>query len=154
MDEIEANGLGRVTREGRERVLAFPEGNKALWLAALPYLRNPVRETVRIMEQQLPGKMRIQAGETALAAQSMLVPPREAVYALGRQAWKNLATTVEQIPVEDEGTCRIQFWRYDPAMFAKSGRVDAFSLYLSLRSVDDERVEVALEKMMEKMPWS
>ena len=154
LDEIEANGLGRVTREGRERVLAFPEGNKALWLAALPYLRNPVRETVRIMEQQLPEKMRIQAGETALAAQSMLVPPREAVYALGRQTWKDLAAKVEKIPVEDDGTCRIQIWRYDPALFAKDGRVDGFSLYLSLRDLAEERVEAALEEMMERLPWS
>ena len=153
LDEIEANGLGQVTREGRERFLAFPKGNKALWLAALPYLRDPVRETARIMEQQLPEKMRIQAGETALAAQSMLVPPREAVYALGRNAWKELVPRVVQIPVEDEGTCRIQLWRYDPALFARNGRVDTFSLYLTLRNVADERVEAALAEVMEKL-WS
>jgi len=31
--------------------------------------------------------------------------------------------------------------------------VDRFSLYLSLQTNDDERVESALEKMMEQITW-
>ncbi|OGQ95523.1 MAG: hypothetical protein A2521_07640 [Deltaproteobacteria bacterium RIFOXYD12_FULL_57_12] len=154
LDEIEANALGQVERNGRERLLNFPAGRRALWPAALPYLRNPVRETVRIRESQLLLKLRIQAGETALGGLSMLVPPKEPVYALGAQAWKKIASRVEQIPVEDTGTCRVQLWCYPPELFARDGQVDCFSLYLSLRAEEDARVEAALEEMMEKMAWS
>lgn len=153
LDEIEANDLGQITRDGRERLLDFPGGRRTLWQAALPYMRKPVRETVRIRENQLPPNLRTKAGETALADLSMLVPPKEPTYALGRQNWKKLAGRIELIPVEDTGTCRIQLWRYDPALFVQDGRVDHFSLYLSLRDEEDERVEAALEEMMEKTAW-
>ena len=154
LDEIEGNDLGQVVRDGRERRLDFPIGMLALWQHALQSLRTPVRETVRIKESQLPPAIRIKAGETALATLSMLVPPKEPVYALGRQAWKEIANKAEQIPVEDTGTCRVQLWRYDPALFVRDGQVDSFSLYLSLRDEEDERVEAALEEMMEKTVWS
>ncbi len=150
LDEIEAGGLGRVTREGRERLLDFDKDRRILWREALTYLRTPVRRTVRIKEDQLPPDLKIKSGETALADRSMLVPPKEPVYALGRQNWKNIAESVDQIPVEDYGTCRIQLWRYDPALFMKDGHVDPFSLYLSLQDEDDERLEIALAEMMEK----
>ena len=154
LDEIEANNLGHVWRNGRERLLSFPEGRRTLWQTALPFMRNPVRETVRIRKSLLTPALRIDAGESALATLSMLVSPEEQVYALGRQAWKGLAGKVETIPVEDEGTCRVQLWRYDPVLFSKEGKVDTFSLYLSMRNEEDERIESALEKMMEKVVWS
>lgn len=151
LDEIEANGLGRITREGRQRLLEFPKERRIVWQEALPYLRTPVRKTIRISEDQLPSNLRIMAGETALADLSMLVPPKETIYAIGRHNWKKLAERVEQIPVEDVGTCRIQLWRYDPVLFIKNRRVDPFSLYLSLQEEEDERVEMALAEMMEKI---
>ena len=154
LDEIEANNLGHVGRNGRERLLSFPEGRRTLWQTALPYMRNPVRETVRIRKSLFTLALRIAAGESALASPSMLVSPKEHVYALGRQAWKRVAEKVETIPVEDEGTCRVQLWRYDPALFPKEGKVDTFSLYLSMRDEEDERIESALEEMMENVVWS
>lgn len=154
LDEIEINELGQVVRYGRERLLIFLKEKDDLWQAALPYLRNPVRETVRVKENQLPPNLRLKAGETALATLSMLVSPKEAVYAMGREAWKTLAGNVKLIPIEDEDTCRIQLWRYDPELFAFRGRVDRFSLYLSLRDEEDERVQTAIEEMMEKTEWS
>ncbi|ABW66042.1 hypothetical protein [Desulfosudis oleivorans] len=151
LDEIEANNVGRVARQGRERLLDFPGERRDLWQAALPYLRSPVRKTTRIREKAWPVKSRIKAGQTALAELSMLVAPAEPVYAIGRQAWKKQAKSIERIPVEDEGTCRVEIWRYDPALFAEGGRVDPFSLYLSLREEQDERVESAAEKMVEQV---
>ncbi|RJP38499.1 MAG: transcriptional regulator [Desulfobacteraceae bacterium] len=151
LDEIEANDLGKLTRQGRERCLDFSEPPKDLWQKALPYLRTPVRETIHIKEATLPLNMRIKAGESALADLSMLAPPREPIFALGRRDWKHLTGKVEQIPVEDAGTCRIQLWRYNPALFIQNSRVDHFSLYLSLQDETDERIEMALEEMMEKI---
>ena len=151
LDEIEGNDLGRITREGRERLLDFAKNRRTLWQGALPYLRTPVRKTIRIKEDHLPPDLKIKAGETALADRSMLAPPKEPVYVLGRQNWKKLAESIEQIPVEDDGTCRIQLWRYDPALFMKNGCVDPFSLYLSLKDEEDERLEMALAEMMEKI---
>lgn len=153
LNEIEGNELAQIVRFGRERLLVFTKDRRSLWEAALPYLRSPVRQTIRIKYSQLPPEWRIKAGETALAALSMLAPPREPVCALGREAWKHLEKSVVLIPVEEDDTCCIQLWRYDPSLFAQDGRVDCFSLYLSLRDEDDERVQGALEEMMEKTAW-
>lgn len=150
LDEIESSEIAKVERKGRERLL-FPGSVKSLWSKALPFMRNPVRETVHIEETLLPLNMRVAAGETALATQSMLAPPREPVYALGRDNWKQIADVVEQIPVADEGTSRVQLWRYDPALFSTAGRVDPFSLYLCLKDEMDERVQSALEELMERV---
>lgn len=151
LDEIEANNLGQIARQGRERCLDFSEPPKGLWQKARPYLRTPVRDRVRIKEAELPLNMRIMAGESALSDVSMLAPPKEPVFALGRREWKHLAGKVEQIPVEDLKTCRIQLWRYDPALFVQNGRVDPYSLYLSLQDEMDERLEMALADMMENI---
>ena len=154
LDEIEGNQLGTIKREGHERLL-LPEINRVLWTRVQPFLKNPVRDVVRIREENLPRNLRLAAGTTALAQWSMLNPPKEPVYAMGRQDWKKLSSKVETIPVEDDGTCQVQLWRYDPRLFAQNqkGSVDPFSLYLSLRQNGDERIESALVEMMEKIEW-
>lgn len=149
LDEIEAQGLGRVAREGRERLLDFPEGLKALWEKAENRLRNPVRETLRVWQHDLPADGPLKAGETALGKYSLLAEPSEPVFAMGRDDWKFLARTVERVPIPESDTCQLQVWRYEPRLLAKNGAVDPFSLYLSLKDEPDERVQIALEEMME-----
>lgn len=151
LDEIEANGLGRIVRRGRERLLDFPQGRALLWKAAAPLMRNPVRTRIRVAEETLPADFRLQAGETALASVTMLAAPAEPVYALGRKTWRQLEGVVEILPVMDAGTCQVQLWRYDPAPLARHGRVDPFSLYLSLDKETDERVQAAREQLMEQL---
>lgn len=153
LDEIKATGLGEVVRKGRERLLTFPEGRSGLWQAALPYLHSPVRQSYRVREEALPTAHLFTAGETALAGRTMLTGPREPVYATGRDGWKEMRDSVREIPVQDTGTCLLQIWRYDPELFARDGYVDLFSLYLSLRNDPDERIQSALQQMMEDEKW-
>ena len=150
LDEIEANKLGRIERCGRERRLDFPQGRAMLWRAAKPLMRDPVREIVHVAETDVPLELRIEAGETALAGMTTLAAPAEPVYALGRKAWKRLQSSVEVVPIADTGTCQLQLWRYEPAPIARKGRVDKYSLYLSLEGEPDERVQTARERMMEQ----
>ncbi len=48
---------------------------------------------------------------------------------------------------------RLESWSYNPALLSDHPRVDTLSLYLSLRKDPDERVQAALEDMMEAFPW-
>lgn len=153
LDEIEVLGLARVSREGRQRWVTFADDRRSLWENASAFMRSPVRELVHIRHQGLPISEQLYAGESALAALSMLSPPQEPVFALGPKAWRRIAKQVEHIPIEDVGTCQVQVWRYDPALFARNGAVDPFSLYLSLRDESDPRVEMALERLMEELVW-
>lgn len=156
LDEIEAGGLGQVTRQGRRRVLEFDRDKRKLWQRARPLMRSPVKRETGALKASIPAAMRLLAGESALAAKSDLAVPRTIVYAIGPDAWKRLqARGATPIPLEAErsGTCVIQLWRYDPKPLAEGEHVDVFSLTLSLQEVTDERVEAALDKAMEGHKW-
>lgn len=81
------------------------------------------------------------------------VPPKEPIYAVWNRYWKKLSRIAQTVPTEDEGTCQLQLWHFNPALCAAEGKVDPFSLHLSPQTERDERVELALEKIMEKLEW-
>ena len=79
----------------------------------------------------------------------MLTAPQEPVFAASRKEWKQISKTADVIPVQDDGTCRVQIWRYEPRLFVSDGTVDPFSLYQSLKDERDERIEMSLDELME-----
>ncbi|MFK5949471.1 MAG: hypothetical protein QM500_11965 [Methylococcales bacterium] len=149
LDELEVSKVARVERAGRERLVSFPENRREAWEGVYPQMRNPVSKMVRIFEDKLPRENVVVAGTTALSSWSMLNEPAHPEYAISREAWKALEKSgVDLIPVEEPGTCLLQVWCYDPKMLEVDGRVDPFSLFLSLQDTDDERIEMALDEMM------
>jgi 2,3-bisphosphoglycerate-independent phosphoglycerate mutase len=56
-----------------------------------------------------------------------------------------------------EGKYCIEVWKYSPVALTKGvtkqNNVDPLSLYLSLRENKDERIEMALEKIIENYIW-
>ena len=46
-----------------------------------------------------------------------------------------------------------QLWSYSPAIQPKGLAVDPLSLMLSLESVADERIQMALDELREHLPW-
>ena len=84
----------------------------------------------------------------------MIRPPVLPVFAVSIdrwEEWKRLG--IEELPASESADFELEIWRYDPELFAKNGVSDPFSLYLSLRADDDERVAAALEELMEKIAW-
>lgn len=151
VDELEATQVAQVERMGRERLISFPEDRRATWNKVLPRLRNPISNTVRVLEQDVHRQEVLPAGITALARRSMLSESSYPEYAVSRPAWKEMEKAgVDKIPVEEPGICVLQIWRYDPKVLEVDGLVDPFSLYLSLQEETDERIEMALEEMMER----
>ena len=52
-------------------------------------------------------------------------------------------------------TIGLQLWSYDPMLTSTDGRTaDPFSLWRSLKDVDDPCVSESLEEMMGKISWS
>ena len=45
----------------------------------------------------------------------------------------------------------LELWRYDPGKLSEGNCVDPLSLALSLQNDQDERVEMAVEEMLEKI---
>jgi hypothetical protein len=153
-DELQAAGLGEIAMEGRERVLRFDRNKKKLWEKACKFLRNPVKKRLWVKDF-INEPLGVKAGLTALSHYSALVEPANPVLAMAGKKWKKIKNRndVMELTIAEPDACQLEIWSYSPRLFEKGNVVDRFSLYLSLQANDDERVESALEKMMEQITW-
>jgi hypothetical protein len=154
MDEIAELGLGTIKTIGRQRQLAFDMPKKQLWEKAQNNLMNPIFKKV-FVQGVVQGKDAPVAGLSALAEYSDLAEPEVKTLAVSRGKFRALQThnQIAVLPGMDGGAVVLEIWRYWPERLAQNGVVDPFSLFLSLKDEDDERVQAALKMMMEKAAW-
>lgn len=152
---LEGSGLLVSELQGRERIFSLTDAPHVAWEKAQPLLRTPVRKRLRLHREQLPAQaLQWQAGETALAHCSNLAAPAEPGFAVASRRWRSLNTAdATGIPMPDTATCILELWRYAPDPIAGGEIVDPLSLYLSLRDHPDERVQLALQELLESLPW-
>lgn len=157
LDRLDAAGIGKpsATGRGRDRRLHLVESRREVWEKARPLLKSPVKSchAIQMMQDRhLPGP---QAGLSALAHYSMLAEPKNVVVALSRENWKSLRQRddVELVMPDEAYSMIVEVWSYAPTLFARDGLVDRLSLYLSLRDMADERIQVALDQAVEDVPW-
>lgn len=146
--------IDAVSKQGRARILEFDGERKSLWNRSLPYFESPVKQTQYIRTETQLSKTPV-SGLTALSKRSMLAAPNEPTFAMTMDEYQKLVLKDDVSPAKetDPNSACIEVWSYDPKLFAKDNIVDPFSLYLSLRNDPDERVEEALEEMMEGVAW-
>lgn len=115
-------------------------------------IRELINRSRYIFQQRLRQEQSvIIAGLSALSHFSDLNEPLLPVFAIGPTQWKALKKSgIEEIPSSEGALIELEIWHYNPNLFAKDGLVDLFSLYLSLKESKNERIEAALEKIMEK----
>lgn len=153
-DELEGNRIAEVSKRGRERCLTFVETRRELWEKALPLMRSPVKQR-RHMHRQGSRRPGLVAGLSALARYTMLAGPRNDVVAMSSKDWKGMPRRAADAKVSagDPDAVEVEVWNYSPLLLAQGDVVDRFSLFLSLQDCDDERVEQALEQLMEGVEW-
>ena len=153
-DELEDTEVGEVTKRGKERWLRLVRPKREVWKKALPYFKTPVTKRVCVPRPDKPLDG-VRAGLDALADYSMLERPRHPVIAFWGKDWKDLGWwhNKPSIPKQDPDAIEIEVWSYKPTLLAKRDVVDPLSLYLSLRDDQDERVQMALEHMIEELLW-
>jgi hypothetical protein len=57
------------------------------------------------------------------------------------------------VDIAESNAIELEVWSYSPKLFGENGVVDRSSLFLSIREDNDERVQSALEVMMEQVEW-
>lgn len=154
LNELKAKDIGAVSLEGRQRLLTLGDDRRTLWERALPMLSSPVKHRQYIRPPR-NRRIEIKAGLTALAHYSMLAAPPVPVVAVTSEQWSSIDDDANVAPAEpnDPKATEVEVWSYDPALFAEDQVVDRLSLFLSLKDNEDERVESALDEMMEAMSW-
>jgi hypothetical protein len=150
--ELVISGLAESTHPGRELIVKFIGNRLDLWKKAAPLLSSPVRkEGYYRLPDIAPGTL-FRSGQSALADYTDLAEGKQPCFA----AWQILLraqSNLEEQPYRDEDTVVIQSWRYPPQVLEEKNTVDRLSLYLSLRDSADERIEAALAKLLDGVPW-
>lgn len=158
LNELRDHDIGIVQAEGRARHVAFDGPRRALWERVLPLLKSPVKQRYFVyggVDAIATHEQDTDAGLTALAAYSILAAPRIPMTAVTTRQWKEIETRpgVARTTESDPNAVGVEVWSYGPRLFAKEGICDPFSLYLSLKDDQDERVQMALDEMMEAIQW-
>ena len=158
-------GLFELDIRGRVKYLRLVGTRRDLWQKAKPHLRSPVLRTLWTYDERI---LTIQgtrtAGEGALASMTMLNEPGQRCIAMVAdevQVAKQQGIVFEPYRLED--AIEVQIWRYKPFMRDKSQQdksrrdssqtVDPLSLWLSMRDIADDRIQIALGEVEENFVW-
>lgn len=145
--QLEESGLIQTKRKGVDKILFCDKRPKELFLAADPFWLNPVKRTVYVLKKEA-GNGLLLGGLSALSGLTSLNPPHVMCYASDSVSkWAKSASPALQ---DGDGQCAVELWRYDPKRLSKGNSVDPLSLALALRDEKDERVEAAVEEMLER----
>lgn len=144
--QLEATDLFIVTKDGVNKVIESKYERKELFEKARKYLSTPVRKTGYIDKLQITSDM-ICAGETALAEKTMLNPSKVITYAVRDKDFDKKLLNTDLIDTERQ--IRLELWAYNPKMFSNDNTADVLSVALSFADHSDERIEEAVEELIE-----
>ena len=146
--QLEEMGLLHIRKAGVQRILYSEDSPKMLFQKTGDTLLNPVKRTVYI-PKELVGTDLLESGYSALAEYSMLNAPNVRCYAAERiSQWKDVMTNRLQ---NSQVQVAVEMWRYNPRKLSMRNAVDELSLALALREDADERVEEAVEEMLNEL---
>lgn len=113
------------------------------------YLKNPV---ISELLCTCDARLAMKSGLSALSEQSMLEDAEYETYAITKEEKNRFVHNID--PTHNDGcTKMLEVWSYDPTIIAKEKYVDVVSLHLSLRDLDDPRIDDEKEKMMKGETW-
>jgi DNA-binding MarR family transcriptional regulator len=144
----------------KEKFIRFRLDRGELWndLLKRKLLVSPVLKRVYADEKPVKPFMLL-AGLSALPEYSDMNPSRQPNYAVDRNTFYELEEQGSLVNLNNqEGKIGLEVWKYHPGKLAGELQtdlpvVDPLSLYLSLRDHTDERVEMALDQILEKYIW-
>jgi DNA-binding MarR family transcriptional regulator len=151
--ELQEYGIVSREENWKEKPFMWLFKGRELWDKALPFLINPVRRSMWIMDNgRLPYCL---AGITALSRYSMINEDDFNTYATISSIAKNNLDIVEisQDSRPADNVTKMQIWKYNPKLISSEDCVDRLSLYLSMRDSKDERIQISLDEMMAGIRW-
>ena len=159
IDNLKYHELVEVRGE-KEKFIRFRYDRHELWNTALEQnlLVNPVIKTVFIDEKP-KDLFLMQSNSSALPEYTDLSPSRQQYYAIEKTVFYGLQKNNTLVnPNEYEGKYALEVWKYNPLALIDElpielTVVDPLSLYLSVKDSRDERIEMALDQIIEKFIW-
>ncbi|MGZ7457629.1 hypothetical protein ACXPVS_12745 [Pseudomonas sp. Ma2-10] len=159
MKEFQSFGLIEPASNEKSPRWRFVSGPKFIWKKALPVMRNPVK---RVVYSDRHPQVQRTAGLSALSKVSMLGEPSTPVIAFTKEGWdaEIQRSGCREVGQFNDPVFEVEIWSYSPdhilgrtCVPVSRESVDPLSLYISLRDDLDDRVQISLDEMMEKIEW-
>ena len=152
-EQLAAMHLISQEMKGKEYYMTLQGAGIEAFENAKPYLINPVQRIITVADESGLEKQPL-CGESALAQHTMLNDPVIPVRAVRKSGFNSEEVTEIDIRWEPgKKAVKLELWKYDPCLFARSGTVDPVSLAMSFESNADERIEGAIEEVLEGYQW-
>lgn len=153
--------LIEIEHEGRYKFLRFKDNRKTIWQKGLQrdIFINPIFKQY-FVEYDFNWNLKLlKAGDAALTEYTNINPSYQMVFAVENQIF-NLIRRGNKAIVFNEygGKYSFQIWKYDPNFMNRisqsaNDKVDPFSLYLTYKDDQDERVQLELERLINRFLW-
>ena len=151
--QLEAMGLISQEKTGKEFLMKAEGSGIELYRKAKPFLINPVQKIITVQNDREYDQYPL-SGESALAERAMLNPPAISVRSVWKAAFDRGSIPEIDTRWEPEADpVRLELWKYDPVLFAKSGIADPVSVAMSFEGNVDERIDGAVEEYLEGYAW-
>lgn len=146
--QLEDLQLIETEKRGIQKVMLSDKSPEELFNAAKDSMCNPVKRTIYVSKEEVQEAFLI-SGYSALSEFTMINPsPVEYRAADSISAWENKSSTRMQ---NTDDQFALELWRYDPRKLSYGACVDRLSLALALRDDSDERIEEAVEEMLQQV---
>lgn len=144
--QLEATGLFHTTKDGVNKVIESDYSGRELYEKVKGYLTSPVRKIGYLNKAEITTDMVI-ASDSVLAEATMLNPSRVMTYAVYAKSFAKDRLVNELIDPDEQ--VRVELWEYDPKQFSEHNMADKLSVALSFEGNEDERIEEAVEELLE-----
>lgn len=147
VDELYEHGLIKILKEGKENLITLSNDKYVFWESLKKVMRSPVKHRYSIESFRVDYKKFTKAGLSALEKLTDITAPINPIIAMTIKEWSKLYD--EGVAIVKHGDVDVEVWAYDPELFSHDGLVNKYSLYLSLMNNPDERIEMALDQLLE-----
>ena len=144
--QLVQTGFFTESKDGVQKILTGTVQDRELFYSVRPSLINPVRRRISVKKTDLYDEYLL-AGDSAIAKQTMLNDSMFRCYAvIGKQKLAELPYAMDA-----NTDVVVELWKYDPALLSKDGMVDPLSLAMSFEDEEDERVQNAIEELLDNL---
>ena len=151
-DEIESLDIPIIYKDGRKRMLRSCQNKKEMWERIRGYLRSPLINEYYLKEDI--GPQNVKSGISALCEYSILSDNDYPTYALTKaQVTEKKVKNKKQLPVDEQLGCVVQELGYVLCLNEKQ-LIDPLTVLLLMeKEMDDPRIEMAIDEMLEEYVW-
>lgn len=138
----------------RNKILRFNKKGRKLWDSVLKLMTSPVLKVWYIEKEDLPPKMPLYVSyNTALAHNTFMADTSLLSFAIDKKTFSKHQGVLQEFLHPEEGTVRLEVWKYNPASLANGKYIDKLSLALCYKDSDDERINKEINEMIDKIVW-